>query len=371
MSKGYERLKKTTLGLFFLIMLVFVLIVARQFLYPLFMAVLFAYLLYPVVKVLEKWGVPRIIANLLTILFSMAFLIGLLVLLYKQLAVFLNDFPQLQEKALQNIDSLQMAIDRKLNGGKNGNDEMWLRDQVDNAFELSGSFIKEVLFATTGTLTKFGLIPVYIFMMLFYRNKFYTFLLRLLDTSKYPKAERIVQEISLVTKRYMGGVFLVILILCFINTTGLLVIGVEYAILLGVLSAFMNFIPYFGTLIGGAIPLLYTLIVQGDPQKSLAVFFFFLVVQFTENNILTPNITGSRVNINPMFTILSIIVGGMIWGLPGMFVAVPFLGMFKIYCDHQEDMQPYSFMLGTSGTEEHAITLKKIKRIFGMGEKEK
>lgn len=364
MSQSNNRLQRLTLGLLFVIMLVFVLIVARQFLYPLFMSVLFAYLLYPVVKTLEKWGINRIVANFATILFSVALVIGLILLLYKQLSVFLDDIPQLQEKTFRNIDRLQMMIDSKFNGDSNGEEEMWLRKQVNNMFELSGGFIRELLFATTGTIAKFGLMPVYIFLMLYYRNKFYAFLLRLLDSHKHPKAERIMLEISHVTKRYMSGVVIVVIMLCVINSTGLLIIGVEYAVLLGVLSALMNFIPYFGTLIGGAIPLLYTFIVQGEPQKGLGVLAFFLFVQFTENNILTPNITGSQVNINPLFTILSIIIGGMIWGLPGMFVAVPFLGMFKIYCDHQENMHPYAFLLGTAGTEEHALTLDKLKKWF-------
>ncbi|QCR22009.1 AI-2E family transporter [Pontibacter sp. SGAir0037] len=364
MSRSVKKLQRLTYSLLFLIMLVFVLIVAREFLYPIFMAVLFAYLLYPLVKIWERWGIPRIIANFFAIILSMALLVSLFVLLYKQLSVFLNDFPELQEQAMRNIDKLQMELEDHFGGAEGRDREMWLRKQIINAFEFSGGFISELLLAMTGTLTKFGLMPVYIFLMLYYRNKFHTFLLRVMHSENYPVTEQIINDISHVTKRYMSGVVIVILILCLINSTGLLLIGVEYAVLLGILSALMNFIPYFGTLIGGAIPLLYTLVVQGDPQKAFGVLGFFLLVQFTENNILTPNITGSQVNINPLFTILSIIVGGMIWGLPGMFVAVPFLGMFKIYCDHHKSMHPYAFLLGTTGTEEHALTWEKIKGWF-------
>ncbi|WP_241738899.1 AI-2E family transporter [Pontibacter beigongshangensis] len=359
-----------TYGLLFLIMLVYVLVEARAFLYPIIMAMLFAYLLYPVVKILERWGVPRILANLATILVSMALLSVLTVMLYKQLAMFLDDFPALQEKALQNLDKLQHVLDRKFNDTDPGN-EYWLRKQVSNALEFSGSVLAGVLLAITGTVTKFGLMPVYTFLMLYYRNKFENFIFRLIPSYAHSKAQRIIDEIAQVTKRYMGGVVTVILILCFINSAGLLIIGVEYAILLGIISALLNFIPYFGTLIGGAIPLLYTLVVQGDLQKVLGVTIFFLLVQFTENNILTPNITGSRVKINPLFTILSIVVGGMIWGLPGMFVSVPMLGMFKIFCDNNDKLSPYAYLLGTEGTEEHAFDLIKLKRFFGIGQKKK
>lgn len=363
MAKDYERLKKLTFWLLFLVLLVYVLIEAREFLYPLVMALLFAYLLYPIVKQLEKWGIPRLLANFVTIIAAVALFAGLLVLLYKQLSVFISDFPTLKEKALTNIDMLQAHIDRKF-GDNNQANERWLRVQVNNALDLSGAAITNILLETTNTITKFALMPVYIFLMLYYRNKFESFLFRALPSHKHGKVKVMIDEISDVTKHYMGGVVIVILILCFINSTGLLLIGVEYAILLGIVSAFINFIPYFGTLIGGAIPLLYTLIVQGDPQKTLAVLFFFLAVQFTENNILTPNITGSRVNINPLFTILSIIVGGMLWGLPGMFVAVPIMGMFKIYFDNTPELHAFSFMLGTDGTEEHALTIDKILRFL-------
>ncbi|TXK45785.1 AI-2E family transporter [Pontibacter qinzhouensis] len=370
MEKSYDRLRKMTYGLLFVIMLVFVLVQAREFLYPIFMAMLFAYLLYPVVKLLETWGVPRILANLVSILVAMAILTMLMVLLYKQLAMFLDDFPALQEKALENLDRVQYMLDRKF-GDTDSSNEHWLRKQVSGALEFGGGVLTGVLMAITGTITKFGLMPVYIFLMLYYRNKFENFLLRLTPPYTHSRAQRIIDEIALVTKKYMGGVVIVILILCVINSAGLLIIGVEYAILLGIISAILNFIPYFGTLIGGAIPLLYTLVIQGDLQKALAVLIFFLFVQFTENNILTPNITGSRVNINPLFTILSIVVGGMVWGLPGMFVAVPFLGMFKIFCDNYEKLSPYAFLLSTDGTEEHAFNLDKVKKFFGIGQKDK
>ncbi|GHA59570.1 AI-2E family transporter [Pontibacter akesuensis] len=363
MGVKYRKIKRLTFILLFAILLVYVLVEAREFLYPIFIAILFSYLLYPIVSKLEEWGVPRILANLLTIIAGMATVVGVLVLLYQQLSNFLGDLPALQEQAFKNIDRLQFFLERRFGEFENTN-KLWLRQQVAGAFQLSGTLIKNVLKATTDTLVKFGLMPVYVFLMLYYRNKFENFLYRQIPSFQHSKAQNILEEISQVTKRYMTGVVIVILILCVINSTGLLLIGLEYAILLGILSAFMNFIPYFGTLIGGAIPLLYVLMVQGSPQKALAVVLFFLLVQFTENNILTPNITGSKVNINPMFTILSIVVGGMIWGLPGMFVAVPFLGMFKIYCDYTDGLTAWSYLLGTEGTEEHAFTINKLKILF-------
>lgn len=368
MLSKYNTIKKLTVVLLFWVLVAFILIVARDFLYPIFIAVLFAYLLYPIESRLERWGMPRILANFITVILAMAFFIGLLVLLYDQLSVFIGDFPTLQENVLRNLDRLQRIVDEKI-WGKSPRGDYWLRRQTVDALELSGGFLKELLSATTNTIVKFGLMPVYIFLALYYRNKIESFVFKLAPSASHFRLKHIIRDISDVTKHYMAGVVIVILILCVINSAGLLLIGVQYAILLGILSAFMNFIPYFGTLIGGAIPVAYTFAVQGDINKTLAVMGFFILVQFTENNILTPNITGSKVNINPMFTILSIIVGGMVWGLPGMFVAVPYLGMFKVYCDHTPNLRPWAFMLGTEGTEEHALTLDKVWSALGLGRK--
>jgi predicted PurR-regulated permease PerM len=135
------------------------------------------------------------------------------------------------------------------------------------------------------------------------------------------------------------------LILIILNSIGLLIVGVKYAIMFGILSALMNIIPYFGTLIGAAIPLSYTLL-SGEPEKALGVLILFAIIQFTENNILTPNITGGSVQINPFFTILSIVLGGMVWGIPGMLVSVPLMGAIKIIFENIEPLHPYAYLIG-------------------------
>jgi len=203
-----------------------------------------------------------------------------------------------------------------------------------------------------------------VFFMLYYRNKYKEFILKLTDGRKHEKTGRVIKEISNVTQQYMTGITIVVFILCFLNTIGLMIVGIKYALLLGILSALMNYIPYFGTLIGGAIPLLVALITEDSPRYALGVIILFVIIQFIENNILTPNIVGGNVRINPFFVILSIIIGGLVWGLAGMFIVLPFIAMFKIVCENIEVLHPYAFLLGTEGTEKHALTWDKIKAFF-------
>ncbi|MGW8316778.1 MAG: AI-2E family transporter, partial [Bacteroidales bacterium] len=138
----------------------------------------------------------------------------------------------------------------------------------------------------------------------------------------------------------------------------------------GFTSAFFNFIPYFGTLMGGAIPLLFVLLTTSDPlHNALYVIILYAIVQVTENNILTPNIVGGNVKINPFFIILGLMAGGMIWGIPGMLVIVPFLAILRIICYHIEKMRPYAFLLGPRGTQKHSITMNKIKNALNFRER--
>ncbi|MEQ9442448.1 MAG: AI-2E family transporter [Cyclobacteriaceae bacterium] len=359
---------RATFTLLFIILVFYSLIAAKDFLVPLLMGILFAFLLYPLASFLEKKGIPRILANIMSIVLGIVVISATVYVMYDQLSVFVGDFPELRKKALSNVRHLENYIASEY-GVTVERQDRWLRDGISTLFTSGGEFFQALFSTTASTVAKIGVMPVYVFFLLYYRNKFLEFLMRLTPVEGHRKMSRILREISHVTKYYMGGIALVVLILCFLNSIGLLIVGIQYAVLLGIISAVMNFIPYFGTLIGGAIPLLVALITEESPSYALGVIILFIIIQFTENNILTPNIVGSNVRINPFFTILTIIIGGLVWGLAGMFIFLPFLAMFKIVCDNIEPLQPVSYLLGTQGTEKHAITWEKIKGLFGKKDK--
>ena len=164
--------------------------------------------------------------------------------------------------------------------------------------------------------------------------------------------------------RYMLGVTTVVFILCVFNSAGYLIIGLKYPFLMGVVSAAFSFIPYFGNFIGGAFPFLFALLTQDSYVYSLRIVIFVFIVHFLENNILSPNIVGSNIRLNPFFIILGLIMGAMIWGIPGMLVIIPFLAMLKIVISNIPELQPYSYLLGTTGTKKHALTIENVKRFI-------
>ncbi|MCF8228304.1 MAG: AI-2E family transporter [Bacteroidales bacterium] len=338
-------------------------IVARDYLYPIVLGMLFAYLLFPIANWLEKNHFPRILANLVSIIFGIIVIASALVFIYNQIEILLQDLPQIKKQASQNIGGIVSSVNDYL-----GLDEREIRNllsqRVNHLFDSSSDFINNVFSATTGTLVKAGLLPVYVFLFLYYRTKIAYFILKVVPEKDKKLTIDILREIADVTKKYMGGVFIVVLILCILNSTGLYIIGIKYALILGIISALFNFIPYFGTLLGGLVPLVFSFLVMPSPIYPLRVIFLFIIIQFLENNILTPNITGGAVKINPMVTIFGVVAGALVWGLPGMFAIIPILGMVKIITSHLEDGKSYAFLLGTGGTSKHAINRKNLMSVF-------
>lgn len=349
---------KVLIRLLLAITIVFVLIVTRQLLVPLFFAVLFAYALYPAATKLESAGLPRILTTFFLIFTTVLVLAGSIYGVVLLVASFTENLPQVREQLTENIKAFQQSVQYAI-----GISESRM-DSITESMQESGQYVGQFFTATANTILIVGLIPVYTFLMLFYRNKFREFV-SMTSASKHKNiVQKIVDQAAEVVPKYMKGLFIVCLILMVVNSTGFYLIGVEYALLMGVIAALFNLIPYLGTVLGYGLVFIFVLVAQ-SPTIALYVGILFFIVQFFENNILTPNITGSYVKINPLVTIFSLVGGGMIWGLPGMFMIIPYLAILKIVCENVPSLQPVGFLLGTRGTEKHLISMEAIREKFG------
>lgn len=334
-------------------------IMARAFLYPLAFGILLAYMLYPVVNYLEKKGMPRIFSILLPILTGIAIVVFIALFLLKRINLFMDDLPYFRDKTVEHIESIQQYIEREYNISA----ERLKNFLLSKIFEI-GTQSGKLFTTTTGTIFVILMQPVYVFLFLYYRTKFAYFFLKIAGKHNRSIAVDVLREISTVVTRYMLGVSTVVLILCFFNSAGLLIIGIKYPLLLGVISAFFSFIPYFGNVIGGSIPFVFALLTEDSPVYAFRILVFVYIVHFIENNILSPNIVGNQIRINPFVIILGLIAGAMIWGLPGMLVTIPFLAILHIILIKIPSMQPYAFLLGTRGTRRHELTQENMKRFF-------
>ncbi|MGF1586608.1 MAG: AI-2E family transporter [Bacteroidales bacterium] len=355
--------RKMTYVLLSIILFIYALIQVRNFLYPVAFGFVLSYLLYPVSSRLEKKGFPRILANLVTILGGLTLIAGIFLVAYVTISPIAGDLPELLKTGVGNVSQMVARVGG-IFGLNSGEVSEMIKDRASSAIESGSNYFQTVFTATTNTIVAFGLMPVYIFLFLYYRTKFMYFLLKSSGRSNRKVVVDILRVISTVTVRYMAGILMVVLSLCIINSLGLYIIGMKYAIALGVVSALFNLIPYFGTLIGGLVPLLFAFLVLGDIALALKVVILFIIIQFVENNILTPNIVGGKVKINPFFIITGLVAASMIWGIPGMLLIVPFLAITRIVFSHVDFMRPYAFLLGEEGTSKHSIQLSKLKRFL-------
>jgi predicted PurR-regulated permease PerM len=274
-----------------------------------------------------------------------------------------SELPELFETGIANLSKMLADIVSYF-GFDRGDTQNLIEEQTSSILESGGKHIETLFNATSTTIVAIGLMPVYIFLFLYYQTKIMYFLLKLAGKSFKENMIGILRETSTVMVQYISDVYIVVLVLCVINSLGLWIIGLKHAIALGIIAALFNFIPYFGNILGGLVPFLFAFLFEGNRGLALKVVILFVIIQFIENNVLTPNIVGGNVKINPFFVITGLIAASMVWGIPGMLLVVPFLATMRIKISYNEDLRPYAFLLGNEGTGKHTISLSKIKSLW-------
>ncbi len=174
----------------------------------------------------------------------------------------------------------------------------------------------------------------------------------------------VVKKVSMVSQKYLMGIFLDVVILSVLNSTGFLILGLPHAILFGVLASMLNIIPYVGVMIGSILPILMALLTKDQMSYALGVAAVCFFVQFLDNNFITPLVVGSSVSINPLTATLVLIASAYIWGIPGMVLCLPLTGMAKVVCDHVDSLKPYGYLLGeeVNFSEQEHVQDKVMKR---------
>ena len=155
-----------------------------------------------------------------------------------------------------------------------------------------------------------------------------------------------VENIGIVIKGYVFGLFLDIIIIGFANTVALYFLGIGYTIILGFGIAFLCIVPYLGMIVGSVIALFVALLTTDTTWQPLTAFGVLWVIHVIDSNIVAPYVIGSRVNINPLVAIFVLFLFGELWGLPGLFLAFPLVAILKVIFDRVPGLKPYGFLLG-------------------------
>ena len=332
--------------LIILIALTIILYFGQSVIIPVLMALLFAILLRPVANFLQnKMRFPHVLAVLTTVVLFALFFVLLFYVMSIQIVDMTSDYDKMKTNLIQHYNNLQAYIKDTFNLTKNEQKEL-IEQATDGSVETGKAMVGTTLASFTDSLFNLVLIPIYIFLILLYRTHFMTFLCKLFDEKHHPKLAEILGTIKVSVQSYIIGLLLEFVIVSVLTTVGLSIIGVKYAILLGIITGLLNLIPYIGIMIAGVITIIASLTGTPDPSIIIGIIVVTAIVQLLDNNLIVPLIVSSKVEINAIAAIIGVIVGGMLGGISGMFLAIPLMAIIKVIFDRIDELEPWGYLLG-------------------------
>lgn len=345
----------------------------KAVLVPILFSALFSFLLLPMCRSLQRIGVHKVLAIIICIITIVVVLGGIVWFLSAQLMSFSDELSGIAGKLNEMLTRLQEFLYHKFGIAPRNKSEL-IKSTLGGLQEQGTKIIGNTISLTTGALSVFGLIPIYIFCMLYYRGHMRQFMFKFVSPNNRTHVMNTVGNIQGVVANYITGLVTVMIIVSLLNSLGLLIMGVKYAFFFGVFAAILTIIPYIGVLIGSLLPALFTLVETGHLVPALIVVGIFAFVQFLEGNFITPYITGSKVSINPFAAIVALIIGGEIWGAVGMILSIPLIAILKVLFDAYAPTEPLGFLLADTSDSNGepgflGKLVLKIRQKMGLKEK--
>ncbi len=316
-------------------------------------------MLKPIVVFFEKRLRNRVVAIFTAYIVAVIPMFGVLFFFLHQSRILFNDLPSVRDRLNQVLVSIFDWSDQKFNLDAESTSR-WISENIIAASDVPINVIRESLQSTGYVLANMGLVIVITYFMLLYRTAFKNFFLVQIGWQDRERVVQVLEEIQLLAKRYLIGQGLVILILGLLIGSGLWLIGVPYPFFWGFLAGFLEVIPYVGTSIGGILPFFYMLMISNNLWQPFGVVVLYIIVQQIEGNIISPNVMGPSIKINPFFIILGLFVGGILWGIPGMILALPILAISKEFFRSFKFTEPLSYLLEDGLARKEDIFLNKF-----------
>ena len=321
--------------------------IAQSIIVPLVFSVIIAIVLLPIVDFFIRKKINRVIAILITLLLTFIVIAAFCGLIFSQASKFSDSWPILVTKFTtllnQTISSFSDYLD--INPAKVNE---WIIKTKGEIINTSSAAIGQTLISVGSGLVVLFLIPVYVFIILFYQPLLLEFIHKVFVSSNQHQVSEIVSQIKNVIQRYLTGLFIEFVIVSILHVTALLMLGIQYAILLGILGALLNVIPYIGGIVGVSLPIMVALVTKSTPWYAFYIMAIYYIIQLIDNNYIVPVIVSSKVKINALFSIIVVFAGNALWGIPGMFLSIPLLAIMKVIFDHIEPLKPWGFLLGDS-----------------------
>ena len=352
---------KLALALISVTILVYWLVVLQTVLVPVLIAMILSMSIFPLANWLENKGLGRVWAVTITLILFTAVAVGVIWLASTQIANFGEMIPQLEKRILDWFNQIQRWGENTLHVAKQAQ-IIQLKKYGTGMLSSGGTFFTTALSTTGSVLGNLSLIPIYMFFFLYYRDFFKMFFYKVFKNTSRKRVDAVLTKIYEVVHSYLTGLVTVTLIVGTLNTIGLLVLDIDYAVFFGFLAAALLVIPFVGILIGSILPIIIALITKDSPMYAVGVAGVFIFVQFLEGNFITPQIVGSKVSINGLVAIIALLLGSSLWGLAGMALSLPTIAILKVVFDAVPDLKPYAYVLGEPDHERLQFEKKRMSK---------
>lgn len=363
---------KATILLIGLFALFAILYILQGIIVPIVFSLIIAIVLHPVVNFLVKKKINRILSIVITLCLTFIVIASFGALIFSQLSRFSETWPILVDKItlLLNQTTTWTSGYFDINPIKINE---WILKTKAELINTGSAAIGQTLLTIGNGIVVLFLVPVYVFMLLFYHPLLIDFIHKLFVSSNQSQLSEIITQIKTVIQRYLVGLVMEFVIVAILNSVALLLLGIDYAILLGIIGALLNLVPYIGGLVGVALPMTIAIATKDNAWYAVYVLICYYIIQLIDNNYIVPKIVASKVKINALFSLIIVIIGNALWGVTGMFLSIPLLAIIKLIFDHIEPLKPWGFLLGDTMPailKIHPI-LKKIQPIFNIKPKSK
>jgi len=334
---------------------------AGPFLIPVVLSAVLAMLFIRLCNYFESKKISRALSALLCMLIFVFCICLIALLLSIQLSSLAENIDEMKSRLYALFNNLRDWINQTVGIDKKQQKEI-ISGQGDGAGSMLLVFASSVMSLAVNTV----LVLVYMYLFLLYRTHIKKFILKLVARDEKAETDLVVHKAGKVSQKYLSGLAAMIGLLWVLYGIGFSLVGVENAIFFAVLCGLLEIIPFVGNLTGTSITVLAVIAQGNGNDKIIWVLLTYFVVQFIQTYILEPLVVGEQVNINPLFTIMAIVLGEMIWGIAGMILAIPLIGMVKIICDHHPNLQPYGFLIGPENPKKQKTSvIDYFKRLFG------
>lgn len=357
----FESIRKTNQIFIFIALVIAGLFLGSSLLVPFTFAVFFAALILPFVKWLQRnSGLGNSVSAFIGTFLILILVGGLIFFFIRQLGVFLQDIISSRDQIISYFGALQVQMAELTGFSRNQQDQL-LEDSIMQILNVTQTYVSGFLASITGILLNFLLVLIFVFLILINREKFKKFVMMYVNSEEHEETNTIISETRKVAHKYLWGRVQVMTILAVMYFILFTAYDIRHTWLLILFGALITIIPFIGPFISGLLPILFLVIFGGTYAEIVSFTIIIVIIQLIESYVLEPLIIGAEVEQSPLFIILAVLLGGIIWGPAGLILFVPIFSILKIIFDHTRGMKPVGYLLGYERPGSKESIFDKIK----------